>query len=114
MKDDLIFAPILLVLGIMLFLLRVTGLIGHIIISAIGIAVLVAYSIRTKKTWKIPTLEIIMRAFYGMALISGVVIMNVSGMTALAIAHKISAALFVLLLVGLFVLKVTAKKVAKA
>ena len=105
MKKDLIFTPALLLIGIALFLLKATGLTAHIAISVIGILVLAAYTVATKKEWKIPALEILMRLCYGIALISGIVIMNVHGIAAIAIAHKAGAALFVLLLVVLFVLK---------
>ena len=105
MKKDLIFAPIMLVIGVLLFLLRATGMTAHIAISVIGILALIAYTVLTKKEWKIPALEILMRACYGIALITGIVIMNVSGIAALGIVHKLCAALFILLLVVLFVHK---------
>ena len=110
MKKDLIFTPAMLLVGVLLFLLRATGMTGHIVISVIGVLVLIAYSILTKKDWKIPALEILMRVFYGIALITGIVIMNVHGIAALAVIHKASAALFVVLLVILFVLKLRTKK----
>lgn len=111
MKKDMIFAPAMLLVGILLFLLRATGMTAHIAISVVGVAVLIAYAVVTKKEWKIPALEILMRVFYGIALITGIVIMNVHGIAALAIVHKASAALFVVLLVVLFVHKLaTAKK----
>ena len=110
MKKDLIFAPVMLAVGILLFLLRATGMTAHIAISVFGIVALAAYTVATKKEWKIPALEILMRAAYGIALISGIVIMKVRGIAALAIVHKAGAALFVLLLVVLFVHKLTAKK----
>ena len=112
MKKDMIFAPILLVIGILLFLLRATGMTAHIAISVIGIVVMIAYTVLTKKDWKIPALEIVMRACYGIALITGIVIMNVHGIAALAIVHKICAALFLVLLVVLFVQKLIAAKKA--
>ena len=105
MKKDMIFAPALLLIGIALFLLKTTGIAVHIAVSVLGILVLAAYTVATKKEWKIPALEILMRLCYGIALISGIVIMNVHGIAAIAIAHKAGAALFVLLLVVLFVLK---------
>ena len=114
MKKDLIFSPVLLLIGILLFLLRATGMTAHIAISVAGILVLAAYTVFTKKEWKVPALEVIMRVFYGIALFTGIVIMNVHGIVALAIIHKASAALFVVLLVVLFVLKlVTAKRTMK-
>ena len=112
MKKDLIFAPAMLLIGALLFLLRATGMTAHIAVSAIGVVVLVAYTVLTGKEWKIPALEIIMRAFYGIALITGIVIMNVHGIAALSIIHKASAALFMVLIIVLFVDKAVANKKA--
>ena len=112
MKKDLIFAPAMLIIGAFLFLLRTTGMTAHIAISVIGILVLIAYTVLTKKEWKIPALEVIMRAFYGIALITGVVIMNVHGIVALALIHKLSAVLFLAMLVVLLVSKVASNKKA--
>ena len=52
-----------------------------------------------------------MRACYGMALVTGIVIMNVHGVAAITIAHKAGAALFAILLAVLSVLKLREKKV---
>ena len=112
MKKDLIFAPILLVIGAALALLKFTGMPAHIAISVVGVLVLAAYSVLTKKEWRIPALEIAMRAFYGIALITGIVILNVSGVAALAIIHKICAVLFLALLVVLLASKVISDKKA--
>lgn len=111
MKKDLIFAPIMLLIGVLLFLLRMTGMTAHIAISVVGVLVLIAYAVLTKKEWKRPALEILMRVCYGVALISGIVIKAVRGIAALAILHKATAALFVVMLVVLFVHKlISAKK----
>ena len=110
MKKDLIFAPIMLAIGVLLFLLRATGMTAHIAISLLGVVTLVVYTIATKKEWKIPALEVLMRVFYGIALITGIVMMKVHGIAALGIVHKAGAALFALLLVVLFVHKLVTKK----
>lgn len=107
MKKDLIFTPAMLVIGVLLFLLKATGMTAHIIISIIGVLTLIAYAVLTKKDWKLPALEIIMRAFYGIALISGIVVMNVGGMAVLATVHRACAVLFVVALAVLFVHKLT-------
>lgn len=112
MKKDLIFAPIMLLIGVLLFLLRATGMTAHIVISVIGVLALIAYTVLTKKEWKIPALEILMRAFYGVALITGIVIMNVHGIVALALIHKVSAVLFLAMLVVLLVSKAVSNKKA--
>ena len=110
MKKDLIFAPIMLLVGAALFLLRFTGMPVHIAISVVGALVLAAYTVLTKKAWKIPALEIAMRASYGIALITGIVIMNVHGIVALAVIHKVSAVLFLALIVVLLVTKAVSNK----
>ena len=110
MKKDLIFAPAMLLVGIALFLLRCTGMDAHIAISVVGIVVLAAYTVLTRKEWKIPVLEIIMRAMYGIALLSGLAMMNGFGGQVASIVHKASAALFVVGLVFLFVHKLISKK----
>ena len=112
MKKDLIFAPIMLLIGALLFLLRATGMTAHIAISVIGVLTLIVYTVLTKKEWKIPALEILMRAFYGVALITGIVIMNVHGIAALALIHKVSAVLFLAMLVVLLVSKAVSNKKA--
>ena len=110
MKKDLIFAPILFVIGAALCLLKFTGMPVHIALAVVGVIALAAYTVLTKKDWKIPALEIAMRAFYGIALITGVVIMIVEGISALAIIHKISCVIFLALLVVLLVSKAVSNK----
>ena len=112
MKKDLIFAPIMLLIGVLLFLLRATGMTAHIVISVIGVLALIAYTVLTKKEWKIPALEILMRAFYGVALITGIMIMNVHGIVALAVIHKVSAVLFMALIIVLLIHKAAMNKKA--
>ena len=78
MKKDIIFAPVMMLIAIMLFLHSATGLAAHITISLIGVPVLSVYTSATRKEWKTPTLSIV---------------------------HKAGAALFAVLLVVLFVVK---------
>ena len=83
---------------------------AHIAVSVVGLALLVVYAVLTKKDWKLPALEVIMRVLYAIALITGIVILNVAGIMALALIHKISAALFMVLLVVLLVTKIVGSK----
>ena len=111
MKKDLIFAPILVLIGAMLWMYKLIGEPAHIAISVLGVLVLAVYTAATKKEWKIPALEIAMRACYGIALISGIVVLNVDGIVPLDIAHKVFASLFIALTVVIFVHKfITSKK----
>ena len=99
MKKNLLFAIPMVAVAVLLFMLRETGMTVHIAVSVIGLAILVAYALATKKTWKCPALEILQRVCYAVALITGVVLMNVHGVAAISIVHKASAALFAVLLI---------------
>ncbi len=99
MKKNVLFLIPMVIVAVLLFMLRTTGMKAHIIVSIVGLALLVVYALTTKKSWKCPALEIIHRVFYAVALITGVVIINVHGIIAISIIHKISAALFVILLI---------------
>ena len=109
MKKDLIFIPAMLVIAILLFLQSVTGLAAHIAISVVGVLVLAVYTSATRKDWKDPVLEIITRVFYGIALVTGIIV-NAGNILAINIVHSASAALFTILLIVLLVKKFVANK----
>lgn len=110
MKKDLVFAPILTLLAASLFFLKFTGIIAHIAISVVGAIVLIVYTVLTKKEWRIHALEIVMRVLYGIALITGIIAMNVTGIMALGIIHKISAVLFLAAIIVVLATKLASKK----
>ena len=99
MKKNLLFIIPMVVVAALLFMLRATGLKAHIAVSVVGLVILIAYTLATKKEWRNPVLEILQRVCYGIALITGVVLMNLHGIAVAPIIHKISAVLFVILLV---------------
>ena len=99
MKKNVLFLIPMIVVAVLLFMLRATGMTAHIAVSVVGLVILVAYAIATKKEWKCPALEILHRVCYAIALITGVVLMNVHGIAVISIIHKISAALFAFLLI---------------
>ena len=99
MKKKLLFLIPMIIVAVLLFMLRATGMTAHIAVSVVGLVLLIAYTVATKKEWKNSALEILQRVCYGIALITGVVLMNVHGIAAISIIHKISAVLFVFLLI---------------
>ena len=98
MKKNILFLIPMLLVVVALFLLRATGMTAHIAVSVVGLVLLIAYTVATKKEWKNPALEILQRVCYAVALITGVVLMNVHTVVAFVFIHRISAALFVILL----------------
>ena len=99
MKKNVLFLIPMVIVAVLLFMLRATGMKVHIAVSVVGLALLVAYTLATKKEWKNKKLEILQRVCYGIALITGVVLMNVHGIAAFSVIHKISAVLFAVLLI---------------
>ena len=109
MKKNLLFVIPMIIVAVLLFMLRATGMTAHIAVGVVGLLVLVAYALATKKGWKCPALEIFQRVFYAIALITGVVLINVHGIFTISIVHKASAALFAILLIVCEIHKVIKK-----
>ena len=99
MKKNILFLIPMLLIVVALFLLRATGMKVHIVVSILGLVLLIVYTLFTKKEWRNPALEILQRVCYAIALITGVVLMNIHGIAAVSVIHKISAVLFVILLI---------------
>ena len=110
MKKNIVFSALIILATVALFMLKITKMPAHIAVSVAGLVFLVLFAILTRKSWKLPAVEIISRVFYFVALVSGVVLMNVEGIAALPIVHKVSAALFAVLFVFLSAHKLIAKK----
>ena len=99
MKKNILFLIPMLLVVVALFLLRATGMTAHIAVSVVGLVLLIAYTVATKKQWKCLAFEFVTRMFYAVALITGALLMNVHGIAAVSVIHKISAVLFGVLLV---------------
>jgi hypothetical protein len=99
----------MVIVSVLLFLLRYTGLVPHIIVSVIGLVLMISLTVKNTKSWKIPALEVIMRFAYLVAIITGGLIMKIHNVPMLSIAHKIGAVIFVILLLILYIPKVIKK-----
>ena len=99
MKKNVLFLVPMLIVAVLLFMLRATGMKVHIAVSLVGLVLLITYTLLAKKEWRNPALEILHRVCYAVALITGALLMNVHGIAAISIVHKISAVLFVILLI---------------
>lgn len=109
MKKNLIFLISMIIVSILLFLLRYTGIVPHIVVSVIGLFLMISLTVKNTKSWKIPALEVIMRFAYLVAIVTGGLIMKIHNVPMLSIAHRISAVIFVLLLLVLYIPKVIKK-----
>jgi hypothetical protein len=99
----------MLAVSVLLFLLRMTGMTAHIILSVIGIAALAASAVMTKKEWKKPLFEILLRVFFAVAVISGIVILKINAAAVVVIVHKVAAAAFAVMLLILYLPKILKK-----
>ena len=102
-KFDLISFVAIIACTIGLVLLKVTGLTGHIAISVIALAIMVACVVKGKKDWKNPKLEIAYRAFYLITLITGIVMVATNLTGVVAIVHKAACAVFAVIFVVNFI-----------
>ena len=109
MKKNLFFLISMIIVSILLFLLRYTGIVPHIVVSVIGLVLMISLTVKNTKSWKIPALEVIMRFAYLVAIVTGGLIMKIHNVLMLSIAHRISAVIFVLLLLVLYIPKVIKK-----
>ena len=98
------------IVSTLLSLFNVTGLVPHIIVSVLGLIGLIVFTVKTRKEWKIPALEIIMRLMYLVAIVTGGLLMKIHDVAALGIAHRIGATSFCLLLVVLYLPRSIKKK----
>lgn len=105
MNKNRIFLIGMAVVSVLLFLLRMTGMTAHIIVSVLGLAIMIPLTLATRKEWKIPALEVIMRLMYLVAIVTGGVLMAATPAAALVIVHRITAALFAALLLVLYIPK---------
>ena len=105
MNKNCSFLISMIVVSLLLFMLRVTGLTAHIVVSVLGLVVMIPLTLATRNEWKLPALEVIMRAMYFVAIVTGGALMKVQGVAALDMVHKISAALFAVLLLVLYIPK---------
>ena len=100
MKKNLMFVIPMVIVAVLLFMLRATGMTAHIALSVIGLVILVAYALTTKETWKCPALEILHRVCYAIALISGIALKGGCTFAAMPIVHKAGAVLFAVVLIA--------------
>ena len=105
MKKNCLFLIAMVVVSLLLFLLRMTGLTAHIIVSILGLAVMIPFTLKTKGTWSKTPLEILMRVMYLVAIVTGGALMKVHGLALLGVVHKIGAVLFLVLLLVLYIPK---------
>ena len=105
MNKNCIFMISMIAVSALLFLLRVTGLAAHIVVSVLGLVIMIPYTLKTKKEWTKMPLEILMRFMYLVAIVTGGVLMKVHGIAVLGMVHKIGAALFLVLLLVLYIPK---------
>ena len=105
MNKNLFFMISMIAVSLLLFLLRVTGLTVHIVLSVLGLVIMIPFTLKTKNEWTKAPLEILMRVMYLVAIVTGGALMKVHGIAPLGMVHKIGAALFLVLLLVLYIPK---------
>lgn len=101
--------------SILLFLLKFTGMNIHIFLGIAGLILTIVYTLMIKKDFKEYTktsvvIEVLMRVFYAIALISGFLLKIIEVKLIVAKVHKIAAVIFSILLLITSIKKLMAKK----
>ena len=105
MNRNRLFVVAMVIVSVLLFLLRTTGMTAHIAVSVLGLVIMIPFTLKTKSEWTKTPLEVLMRVMYLIAIVTGGVMMKVHGVAAVGIVHKVCAALFVVLLLALYIPK---------
>lgn len=84
------FIPMGVVVGV-LMTVKSTGIVFHIAAAMAGAGILIFNTIKTRKEWRVPVIEIIFRSLYVVACISGVVAMFMQDGVVVSLIHKVSA-----------------------
>ena len=105
MKKNAFFMLAMAIVSMLLAFLSKTGMTAHIVISVLGLAIMIPFTLKTKSEWTKAPLEVLMRVMYLIAIVTGGVMMNVHGVAVVGIVHKVCALLFAVLLLVLYIPK---------
>ena len=103
MIGTILYTIIMLTISVLLFALKFTGMKIHIILGIGACVITIIYTLLIKRKLKESTkknivIEVLMRVFLALALITGFLLKPFGGIVVISIIHKISAIVFVILL----------------
>lgn len=115
MIKTILYTLSMIIISILLFALKFTGMRIHIGLGIVACIITIIYtlSIRNKlKEYPRKTImtEVAMRVFLGVALITGFLLRPFGTLVVISIIHKISAVLFVILLLVINIKKIVNKQ----
>lgn len=105
MKKNRFFLIFMIIVSLLLLLAQVTGMTAHIMIALWGLLIMIVFTLKTKNEWNNASLELLMRFVYISELITGAALMRVPNVANLSMLHKACAALFIFLLLVLYIPK---------
>ena len=95
----------MILISLMLLLEGMTGTTAHIIIALWGLVIMIVFTVKTKNEWTNASMEFLMRLAYLSELLTGIALMRVPEAGKLDMLHKSCAALFIILLLALYIPK---------
>ena len=105
MNKNRFFLISMIVVSLLLVLLGMTDMTAHIVVSVLGLAIMIFFTLKTKREWTNTSMESLMRIVYLSNMVSGAAMMRVPGISTLEMLHKACAALFLFLLLVLYIPK---------
>lgn len=105
MNKNRFFLISMILISLMLLLEGMTGTTAHIIIALWGLVIMIVFTVKTKNEWTNASMEFLMRLAYLSELLTGIALMRVPEAGKLGMLHKSCAALFIILLLVLYIPK---------
>ena len=105
MKKNRLFLFFMIAVSLFLLLKGMTGMTGHLIIALWGLVIMIVFTLKAKNEWTNASMEFLLRFVYLSQLITGAALMRVPDVANLSMLHKACAALFVFLLLVLYIPK---------
>ena len=115
MIKTILYTIVMLIISILLFLLKFTGMNLHIALGILALIITIAYTLLIRKDLKKYSkrrliMEISMRFGLAIALISGFLIQQFRTILVISFIHKIAAIVFTILLLTININKIFIKK----
>ena len=111
MLKTILYTVFMVIISVLLFLLKITGMKMHIVLGILALIITIVYTLLIKKDLKELSkknivMEILMRVCFAVALITGFLLKPFGTFLIISIIHKFAAIIFVVMLLVINIRKI--------
>ena len=115
MLKTILYTISMIIISVLLFLLKITGMKMHIVLGILALVITIAYTLSIKKEFKEFSkknivMEILMRICLAIALITGFLLKPFGTFLIVSIIHKLAAIIFTVILLVINIKKIFVDK----